>query len=131
MKKTQIYSLIIECKSIAEMNMLSNWSNNRLVLGRNRYVTICISGVKHYFVLHDESCRERAMRWMEKHVKLVWHDLCGDDLFESCKLTPTAGVMRFVRKVVRETTGDDSIRLKVEPTIRSVKAAEADNSACA
>lgn len=60
---------MVECKSLREMFLQAGYSNNHLVLGTNGGVHICISHATHYYVVLDEAYREKAMRWMQQHIK--------------------------------------------------------------
>lgn len=80
MNNRTFYSpLVVECNSISEMLVAAGHTNNRFVIGSNG-VHICISHATHYFVVLNEAYRERAMRWIQMHLKHLGYTFCEDIL---------------------------------------------------
>lgn len=124
-------SLFVECANVAEMRELSNYAKQFPLGGLQPKAIVATSGVKHYYVIIDESYREKAVAWLKKHVKLVWSDLRSEDSYGFDELNSRTRMARFVQQLVRDTIGDESLGLTVRPTIRSIKTAENDFGTCA
>ena len=101
--KTSFDSLIIECANVAEMRELSNGAKQFPIGGLQAKAVIAVSGMMHYFVLIDENYRERAMRWLNKHLYSTILDLSVKYGFGYDDLTSSARMACFVQQILRDT----------------------------